>query len=209
MKKLMFLFLLLPFTVFGQQDTIYLPAVDTTGGMPLMQALSQRHTYRSFKADVLPQNILSGLLWAAVGVNRPESGRRTAPTAMNKQEIDVYVATADGWYLYIAEKHCLIQLGKEDIRSKLGKQGFLNEAPVVLAFVSDHGKFGVVLDKESKEFYSATDVGFISQNVYLFCASEKLATVVIGWLDRDDAGEALKLKPDMHVVLTQCVGYPK
>ena len=149
---------------------------------------------------------LSDLLWAACGVNRPD-GRRTAPTAVNWQEIDVYVAMADGLYLFDARAHTLRLVKKEDVRALTGMQSFVREAPVNLIYVADLARMGRA-SQADKEFYSATDTGFVSQNVYLYCASEGLATVVRGMVDREALSRAMGLRPDQRIVLAQTVGYP-
>ncbi len=186
---------------------VQLPAPQTVGGMPLMQALKERHTSREFSTKELPDQTLSNLLWAACGVNRPD-GKRTAPTAMNLQEIDVYVAMAKGLYLYDAKANTLVPVLAEDIRAKTGGQPFVKDAPVNLVYVADYAKM-TRASAEDKVLYSATDTGFISQNVYLFCASEGLATVVRGYVDRSALAEAMKLRPDQKIILAQTVGYPK
>ena len=178
------------------------------GGRPLMQVLKDRKTSRAFSSEKLPMQVLSNMLWAAWGVNRPESGKRTAPSAMNWQEIDVYVALADGLYLYDAKAHILKLVLAEDIRVATGPQPFVKDAPVNLIFVSDFSKMGNA-PADQKDFYSATDTGFISQNVYLYCASEGLATVVRGYVDRPALAKVMKLRPDQKVILAQTVGYPK
>jgi len=152
--------------------------------------------------------VLSNLLWAAFGINRPDSGKRTAPSAVNWQEIDVYVAIAEGLYLYDAESHGLNLVLEGDIRAETGKQDFVKDAPVNLVYVADFSKMGMA-NEEDKVFYSAADTGFIGQNVYLFCASEGLATVVRGWIDKPALAKTMKLKPDQRVMLSQTVGYPK
>jgi D-serine deaminase-like pyridoxal phosphate-dependent protein len=152
---------------------------------------------------------LSNLLWAACGINRPESGKRTAPTAMNDQEIDIYVCLKSGTYVYDAKNNVLKAICEGDKRSDMGKQNFLGDASVVLAYVVDYSKMSLVLSKADKEFYSATDVGYISQNVYLYSASENLATVVLGWIDRDKISKTLLLNKNQKALLSQCVGFPK
>ena len=152
--------------------------------------------------------VLSNMLWAACGVNRPESGKRTAPSAVNWQEIDTYVATADGLYLYDAKAHILKPVLAGDIRAATGRQTFVKDAPVNLIFVADFSRMGKATT-EDKVFYSATDTGFISQNVYLYCASEGLATVVRGAVDKEKLAKVMKLRPDQKVILAQSVGYPK
>lgn len=184
-----------------------LPRPRTTGGRPLMEVLRDRKSTREFSKKEIPLQVLSDLLWAAWGVNRPESGRRTAPSAVNWQEIDVYVASAQGLYLYDASGHSLKQVLAEDIRGLTGTQDFVKDAPINLIFVADYSRMGQS-SRENKDFYSAADAGFISQNVYLFCASEGLATVVRGLLDRDRMSEKMKLAPEQKVILAQTVGYP-
>lgn len=177
------------------------------GGRPLMQVLKDRKTSRAFSSEKLPLQVLSNMLWAAWGVNRPD-GKRTAPSARNWQEIDVYVVLADGLYLYDAKANILKPILAEDIRAATGGQSFVKDAPVNLIFVSDFSKMGNAPD-DQKDFYSATDTGFISQNVYLYCASEGLATVVRGYVDRPALAKVMKLRPDQKVILAQTVGYPK
>jgi len=185
-----------------------LPPARTDGGKPLMQCLKARRSARQFDpARPLPDQVLSDLLWAAFGINRPETGKRTAPSAVNWQEIDIYVATASGVYLYDPRAHGLKQVLAEDVRSMAGVQKFMKEAPVSLIYVADFARM-----KNAKEqdriFYSAADVGFISQNVYLFCASEGLNTVVVGMVEREPLAAKLGLKPEQRILLTQPVGYP-
>lgn len=182
------------------------PQMDS--GKPFMQVLKERETSREFRSDELPLQVLSNLLWAAWGINRPESGKRTAPSAVNWQEIEVYVSTADGLYLYNAQEHILNQVLAQDIRAKTGTQDFIKNAPVNLIFVADYSKMASPSD-EDKRFLSGADAGFISQNVYLFCASEGLATVVRGLIDRTSLREVMKLSPNKKIVLAQTVGYPK
>jgi len=147
------------------------------------------------------------LLWAANGINRPD-GKRTAPTARNRQEIDVYVAMEDGLYLYDAKANTLVGILAEDIREKTGMQPFVKDAPVNLVFVADYAKMGDG-SAEQKDFYAAVDTGYVSQNVYLFCASEGLATVVRGMVDREPLAEVMKLRSEQKIILAQTVGYPK
>lgn len=186
---------------------IDLPQPRTTGGRPLMEVLRDRQSSRRFSPEDIPAQTLSNLLWAAWGVNRPESGKRTAPSAVNWQEIDIYVATASGLYLYDAVKNSLTHVLDEDIRGLTGRQDFVRDAPVNLIFVADYVRMGRA-SMQDKDFYAAADAGFISQNVYLFCASEGLATVVRGALDRDKLAGRMKLTASQKIVLAQTVGYP-
>lgn len=186
---------------------IELPKPQTDGGRPLMAVLKDRKTSREFSSEKLPPQVLSNMLWAACGVNRPD-GKRTAPTAMNKQEIDVYVALEQGLYLYDANAHILLPVLAGDIRAATGKQPFVNDAPVNLIFVADFSKMGNAPD-EQKQFYAATDTGYVSQNVYLYCASEGLATVVRGSVDKPVLAAIMKLPDNKKIILAQTVGYPK
>ena len=187
---------------------IKLPTPDLNSGKSLMQALKERRSTRSFSTKELPLNILSNLLWAAKGTNRSESKGITAPSAHNWQEIDVYVAKKEALYIYDPETHSLHPVLKKDIREKTGIQKFTQIAPVNLIYVANLQKMSGAA-KDDKIFYSATDTGFISQNVYLFCASENLATVVLGWVDKPGLEQAMNLTKDKKVILTQPVGYPE
>lgn len=190
-----------------KQETINLPAPQMERGKPLMQTLKNRQSLRNLSADKLPLQELGNILWAACGVNRPENGKRTAPTAGNRQEIDVYVALPEGLYLYDPKAGVLSPVSNVDIRPFAGKQQFVRTAPAVLIYVADFDKMGNYSD-EQKIFYSATDTGFISQNVYLYCSSEGLATVVLGMVDKPLLKEKMKLRPAQNVILTQPIGYP-
>jgi len=187
---------------------ISLPSPQTDGGKPLMQALKDRHTTREFSSEKLSPQALSNLLWAAFGINRADTGKRTAPSAMNWQEIDIYVATADGLYVYDAKGNKLDRVLAEDVRGATGMQPFVKDAPLDLVYVADLAKTGKS-SAEDKNFYTAVDAGFIAQNVYLFCASEGLAVVVRGNVDRAALAKVMKLRPDQKILLGQTVGYPK
>ena len=188
--------------------SIQLPAPQMDGGLPLMQALKARCTTREYANELLPPQVLSNLLWAAFGINRPEKGLRTAPTAMNRQEIDIYIALADGLYLWDAKANVLSLVLGQDIREATGKQPFVKDAPVNLVFVADGAKMGE-RGKEMNDLYSWADTGFISENVYLYCASAGLGTVVRGYVDREALAKTMQLRPDQKIVFAQTVGYPK
>ncbi len=201
MKKCIFLVsicLLLSAETFAQD--IKLPAPNTNGGLPLMQALSKRQTSRSFDTKELDKQALSNLLWAANGFNR--SNKRTAPTASNKQELEVYVALPSGCYWYDAKNNTLVQKVKEDIRAVTGKNDFVGTAPVNIVIIAD-------TEKQANKEYQYIDAGYISQNIYLFCASEGLSTVVRAMVDREALAKAMKLTDKQVVVVAQTVGYPK
>ena len=195
-------------------EAIRLPPPEMEGGMPLMQALKARHSTREFASKPLPPQVLSNLLWAADGVNRPDSGKRTAPSAHDWREIDVYVTTAEGAYRYDPPSHTLVRLIRVaggvvagDIRKLTGMQDFVGTAPVNLVYVADLDRMSGA-GAEDKAFYSATDAGFIAQNVYLYCASAGLAVVVRGLVDRDALGAALGLGSHQRIIIAQSVGYP-
>jgi SagB-type dehydrogenase family enzyme len=187
---------------------IKLPAPQTDGGKPLMQVLKDRKSMREFSGKELPPQVLSDLLWAAFGINRPEKGGRTAPTAKNMQEIDVYVVKAEGVYLYNAEKNELAPVLAGDIRAVTGEQSFVKYAPINLVFVVDYEKMAG-MEEANQKFYAATDTGFISENVYLYCASAGFNTVVRGWVNKPALEKAMKLGPNQKVILAQTVGYPE
>ena len=187
---------------------VQLPTPRTAGGMPLMQALELRATSREFAPDPLPPQILSDLLWAACGINRPGSGMRTAPSAHNWQETDVYVVTASGAYLFDARGNRLAPVASGDLRPLAGVQAFVKEAPVTLVFVADTARMKGA-SPEMRQTYAWADAAFVSENVYLFCASSGLATGVRAMVDRPPLAKALKLAPTHLITLAQCVGYPK
>lgn len=212
MKKtipIMIAAMLLTVTAFAQEaKTIQLPKPNMSGGKPLMQALKERKSVREFSSKELTPQVLSDMLWAANGINRPELGYRTAPSAHNAQEIDIYAVLSDGLYLFDALAHELKLIASGDLRGLTGKQPFVKEAAVNLIYVATLSKLGNA-SSEDAAFYAATDAGFVSENVYLYCASAGLATVVRGWVDKTALGKVMKLRPDQKVILAQTVGYPK
>jgi SagB-type dehydrogenase family enzyme len=186
---------------------VTLPPPQTSGGKPLMEVLKDRHSTREFSSQKLPPQVLSNLLWAAFGINR-QDGKRTAPSAMNWQEIDIYVATQDGLYVYDAKSNALTPVLAQDVRGATGQQPFVKEAAADLVYVADLAKTGRA-GGEDQMLYTGADTGFIAQNVYLFCASEGLAAVVRGSVDRVALAKLIKLRPNQKIILAQTVGYPK
>ena len=186
---------------------VQLPKPQTDIGRPLMQVLKERRSTHTFSPEKLPAPVVSNLLWAAFGVNRPDSGKRTAPSAMNWQETDIYVATSDGLYIYDAKTHQLNPVLRDDVRAQTGTQSFVADAPLNLVYVADLTK--TRSSSPERDMYVAADVGFIAQNVYLFCASERLATVVRGSIDRPALSKVMRLRPDQRIILAPTVGYPK
>jgi nitroreductase len=190
----------------AELKSVRLPEPQMDGGKLLMQALKERKTQREFSAKKLPEPVLSNLLWAAWGINRPESGKRTAPSAMNKQEVDVCVATADGVYLYDAKEHELKQILVKDLREATGGEEFVATAPVSLVYVWDLARS--VRDEDEAAFHAAITTGAIVRNVYLFCASEDLATVVRVVPDGPALAKAMGLPDNQRILMAQTVGYP-
>ncbi len=189
-------------------STTYLPAANTTGGLPLMQALAQRQSQREFDPAPLPLQMLSDLLWAAAGINRPDLAGRTAPSAMNAQEVDVYVALPEGLYRYAAPTQTLHLVTATDVRRVTGYQDFVDTAPLDLVLVADHARMKLV-PAAQREAFAFAAAGAMAQNVYLYCASSGLATVIRAWLDRDALAQAMGLTNDQQVLLSQTVGRPK
>lgn len=186
--------------------SISLPTPEKHGGLPLMEALARRRSSRDFARDALPLALLSGLLWSAYGLNRADGGR-TAPSAVNAQEIDVFVALPSGAYRYDAAAHALHLVAASDLRRVTGYQDFVDEAPMDLVYVADHTRMGMV-PVGKRESYASVAAGAIAQNVYLFAAGNGLATVIRAWIDRAAIADALGLTHDHQVLLSQTVGYP-
>ena len=185
-----------------------LPEPQREGGMALMQALALRHSSREFSSRTLPPQVLSNLLWAAYGINRPETGGRTAPSPYNRQETRIYLTVPDGVFVYEPKSHALRRISNQDIRGLTGTQPYVAEAPLNLVYVADVSKFS---DSEAPQtlIFLGASTGTIAQNVYLFCASSGLSTVVRGLIDRDKLSAALGLGDDLRITLAQSIGYPK
>jgi nitroreductase len=186
--------------------TIALPAPRKDGGMPLMQAFAMRRSDRNFAPTPLDTQLLSDLLWAAWGVNR-QGGGRTAPSAINAQEVDLYVALPQGAYLYDAAHHQLNLVAGADVRRVTGYQDFVDTAALDLVFVANHTRLAMV-PVTMRDAYAHAAAGAIAQNVYLFAAGHGLATVIRAWIGREAIANALGLSHDEHVMLAQTVGFP-
>jgi SagB-type dehydrogenase family enzyme len=185
-----------------------------------MQVLKDRRSWRLYTAEKIPLQVISNLLWAAFGINRPEQGLRTAPSAGNRQDIDIYVATVDGVYVYDAKGNLLNPILAEDIRSLSGRQysppnlpanvaPALDQAPINLIYISDGQKWYKGMTGEENLRLAFSHTGYISQNVYLYCASEGLATIVRLRFDKPSLEKKMKLRPEQYAVLVQSVAYPK
>lgn len=164
---------------------IELPEV-TGMDMPLMECLKTRRTYRDLSEEELPQEMISSLLWSAYGINREEENKRVVPSAVNMQEFDIYLFTREGVYRYEATKNHLILVEDGDHRSEISDQKHFAMAPVSVLIVANYDRMDVFKkDPETRDFYAAVDCGYVSQNIYLFCASHDLGTVACGGINRD------------------------
>lgn len=190
----------------AELKTIALPKPQTDAGRPLMKVLRDRKSVRDFSTNALPAQTLANLLWAGFGINRPENAHRTAPSAMNCQEIDLYVAIPEGLSLYDAAANELKPVHARDIRALTGGGAFSKVAPVAVILVADQAKMKA--KPADREFYAAIDAGHISQNLYLFCASEGLAAVVHD-LDRAALAREMSLRPEQRIVIAMAVGFPR
>ena len=196
-----------PVLVAKETEAIALPPPRSKGGLPLFEALALRRSTRAYSDRPLPAQVLSDLLWAAFGVNRP-SGDRTAPYWRHIMVIDVYAATADGVWLYEPQTHSLLLQFHADIRTSTGLQDFVGTAPLNLIYVA-HGERMQDISPQERRLYASVDTGFIGQNVYLFCASEGLATVFRGAVNYEELDRIMQLGKDQFVTFAQTVGYPR
>lgn len=187
---------------------VKLPAPKMEGGMPLMQALKARQSAREFGTGKLSPQVLSNLLWAAWGINRPD-GHRTAPSASNKQEIEIYVTLPEGAFVWDAGTNTLTPVAAGDLRAATGSQPFAATAALNLVYVADMTKAGRPASDPQQAMNVGADTGFIAQNVYLFCASEGLVAVVRASVPKEPLAKQLKLRDTQVIVLAQSVGYPK
>lgn len=187
---------------------ITLPAPAMEGGKPLLTTLKARASSREFAPDALAPQTLSTLLWAAWGVNRAD-GRRTAPSASNRQEIDIYVTLPDAAYVWEPKTNVLMPVAAGDHRAATGAQPFAGTAPLNLVYVADMAKVNRPATDPQQMLNVGANAGFIAQNVYLFCTSEGLATVVRALVPKEELAKALKLRETQVIVLAQTVGHPK
>ena len=195
--------------MYSQELTeIKLNAPDKTRGSAVMKALSDRQSVREYDTKDISLKDLSDLLWAANGVNRTD-GKRTAPTAMDRREIDVYVVNKDGVYLYDAPGHVLKPVTKGDYRKAVAaQQDFVSTAPLSLVIVANVEKLGDAT-KESTRLTAALDAGIVCQNINIFCAGAGLATVPRGSMNQNELKKALKLSDTQLLMLNNPIGYPK
>jgi SagB-type dehydrogenase family enzyme len=211
MKKLTIILIVFLFSggfqIFAQ-DLVNLPKPEKEGGKALMEALNERQSSRAYADKELSKQQLSNLLWSAFGINRPESGKRTAPTSRDVRDIEVYAVMKSGAFLYLPEQNALKKIVDKDIRNVTGKQGFVKNAALNLVYVSDFSKYDSD-NEQALKMTAGTHCGFIGQNVYLYCASEGLNSVFRAWIDNDLIHKKLNLPEHKHVIYSQSVGFPK
>ncbi len=189
-------------------QAISLPKPALSNDKPLMQAMAERKSSREFADSALSLQDLANVLWCANGVNRPENGHRTAPSAMNRQDIDVYAVLKEGIYLYDAAKHELTPVEAGDFRKDAGTQDYVGTAPLNIMLVSDLAKFDFARESGDKLLMAALDAGHCSQNVYLYCAAANLACVTRASVDKVKLGGIMKLRAEQTILLGLTVGYP-
>lgn len=209
MKKvqLLFLCLILSTATYAVEKVIQLPQPDVNRKGEVMKALAERHSTREYAAKEVSLTDLSDLLWAANGINRPEEGKRTAPSALNKQDIDIYVVLPQGSYLYQAKGHKLTLITEGDHRDAVaGGQDFVKSAPVCLVLVSDLSRFGDAGNTRN-QLMGAMDAGIVSQNISIFCAAAKLATVPRASMDMNKLKAVLKLSDTQVPMMNHPVGH--
>ena len=189
------------------QTKVNLPAPRKDAGMTLYQALQQRASVRDFKTDPVSDQTLSDLLWAAMGINR-EDGRLTAPTAMNTQEIRLYVCRADGNFEYIAKENFLVKISDKDVRKDIaGRQGSVADAPVFIVLTADLNRYRMKGDMTAR--FGAIDCGYVSQNICLACEALGLKTVPRAGMDENVLKEALAIQDGQLLLINHPVGYQK
>lgn len=192
-----------------QSETIEqrLPSVCRYGGRDIMTTLSLRRSVREYADRRLDPQVLSDLLWAACGINGKDAGERTVPYWRHRMVIDVYAAMGSGVWLYEPDSHSLVRRLAADIRAQTGLQDFVATAPLNLIYVA-HGERMSELSLPDRRLYASVDAAFIGQNVYLYCASQGLATVFRGAVDTEALARTLNLDPEQLVTFAQSVGYP-
>ncbi len=180
----------------------------TEKGKTLMKALAERRSTREFSDRAMGLQDISNVLWAANGINRANEMKHTAPTAVNWQEIDIYVVLGKGIYRYDPHDSTLYPIVKGDLREQAGTQEYVKTAPLNLIYVADYSKMKSA-EETKKESYASADAAFIAENVYLVCAAFDMGCVVRASVDREKLSVTLKLRPEQKIVLCQTVGFLK
>lgn len=182
--------------VMAAENVKTLPAPETDGGMPIMEAIAKRKTGREFSAKKIEDQDLSNILFAAWGISHDD--KRTIPTARNLQNMNVYAVFDGVIWLYDGKENNLTKVGEaEEVMGFIAKQDFVAEAPLTLIFTA----------KPDERGYAQMHAGSAYQNVGLYCAARGLNNVVRGMIDFDEIGKALGLK-DEKVIITQTIGWP-
>ena len=187
---------------------IELPPAEMGLDVPLRLPLDKRRTVRDLSEEELPQEMLSSLLWAAYGFNRPDEQKRVVPSAVNAQEFDIYVFTKEGIFLYVAEKNALMMVAEGDHRDKISEQKHFAVAPVSIVMVANYDRMDMFKEKETRDFYAAVDAGYVSQDIYLYCAANGLGTVACGGIDRETIQKVIGFK-EGRAILAHPVGFAK
>jgi len=211
MKNIVFILCILIFSniaVAQDLQPIKLLPPQTEKGKTLMKALEERCTTREYSDRAMSLQDISNVLWAANGINRVKEMKHTAPTAMNQQEIDIYVVLGKGIFLYDPHDSTLYPVVKGDLREQAGTQDYVKTAPLNLIYVADYTKMKNA-EEEKKESYASADAAFIADNVYLVCAAFDMGCVVRASVDREKLSATLKLLPFQHIVFGQTIGFLK
>lgn len=206
-KRILPVMLIAGFAVCGAQDSGDVSLPKPNLDQPIMQILNKRQSNREFGSAELTKQEISDLLWAGFGINRSDTKKRTAPTARNTQNIDLYIALPEGAYRYDAEQNSLVQISDKDIRKLTGQQEFVGNAAANVVMVADYTKSNAK-SKEDRRFYASANAAFISQNMYLYCAANDFATVVRAYIDKEKLAKALGLAETQEVIFAQSVGRP-
>lgn len=193
-------------TSIKNKDAFRLPPPMIGLEVPLKEALNNRMTIRKFRGEELPEDLVSSLLWCAYGINRPDDGRRVVPSALNVQEFDIYVFNQKGVYLYNARENSLELVVEGDFRHEISKQPFFHEAPMSVVIVANYDRMNVFKDEAVRDFYAAVDCGYVSQDIYLFCAAAKLATVACGGINHEAIHKVLGIA-NGRALLAHPVGF--
>ncbi len=162
--------------------------------VPLQVVMKNRQTTRKFREEELAPEMLASLLWCTYGYNRPEEQKRVVPSAVNCQEYDIYLFNHEGCYLYDAEKNTLLLIAPGDHRAEISQQKFFAVAPISLVLVANYDRMTMFKEEATRDFYAAVDGGYISQNIYLYCAAAELGTVACGGINREEIHKLLGIK---------------
>lgn len=187
---------------------IELPPAEMGLDAPLRLSLDKRRTVRDLAEEEIPQEMLSSLLWSAYGFNRPDELKRVVPSAVNAQEFDIYVFTKEGIFLYVAEKNALQMVSEGDHRAEISKQKHFAVAPVSIVMVANYDRMKMFKEEETRDFYAAVDAGYVSQDIYLFCAANGLGTVACGGIEREVIQKVIGFE-NGRAILAHPVGFAK